>query len=305
MDTIDIQRELESRIREAGFSLAIGSIERLNDLKDDLEKNLRDGLISQAFFKERLSHFKFVPHNNDSKIKSIFVTAAPQTQQETVFWFHDKAHHIFVPPTYSDESDNKVQKILKDTLKPHGFRITRAIIPEKITAVRLGLARYGRNNITYIDEMGSYYRLRTFFSDFPVDEDHWHELELMPQCKNCTACQQSCPTNAILEERILLQSDRCLTYFNERMDDFPPWIDKSWHNSLIGCMQCQNVCPMNRNINIHPDNAVEFTEEETRAFLNAKNESELPISITNKLEELDFIEDWPLLVRNLKAILMK
>jgi epoxyqueuosine reductase len=69
-------------------------------------------------------------------------------------------------------------------------------------------------------------------------------------------------------------------------------------------MQCQNVCPVNKKINVHPGNAVEFTEEETRAFLDAKNQNELPISIIKKLEELDFIEDWPILVRNLKVMLI-
>jgi epoxyqueuosine reductase len=305
MVTGTITKQLQTNLKKQGFSMTTCSIERLDDLKRDLEVPRKSGLIGNDFFQERLSYFKFSPHDYRRGLKSIIITAAPQTQQETIFWYQGKEHCYPVPPTYSILTDKTVEKTIIDTIGPHSFTIFPALIPVKIAAVRTGMAKYGRNNITYCNGMGSYYRLKAFLTDLPAEEDQWHEFEIMPQCKNCNACLQSCPTRAIRAERILLQADRCLTYHNERIDDFPLWIDTSWHNSLIGCMQCQNVCPVNRNINIHPDNAVEFTEEETRAFLDAKNESELPIAIIKKLEELSLYEDWPLLVRNLKAILMK
>jgi epoxyqueuosine reductase len=304
METDTIIKQLEANLKDRGFSATTCRIEHLDDLKRDLQAPLKRGLIGNDFFQERLSYFKLSTHDYHDRLKSIIITAVPQPQQETIFWYQGKEHRCPIPPTYSTRTDNIVEKIIIDTIGPHNFTVLPALIPLKIAAVRTGLAKYGRNNITYSDGMGSYFRLNASLTDLPIYEDHWHELELMPQCENCKACLQSCPTGAIMTERILLQADRCLTYHNERTDDFPPWIDKSWHNSLIGCMQCQNVCPMNNNINIHQDNAVEFIEEETRAFLEAKNESELPVSVINKLEELEFYEDWLLLVRNLKAMLM-
>lgn len=303
METGAIIKEIEISLENQGFSIAAGSIEHLDDLKQDLEGPYNKGLIGQNFFQERLSNFKLSPHDYQEGLTSIIITAAPHLQQETIFWFQGKEHYYTIPPTYSIQTDKIVEKIIVDIINPYGFFVIPAFIPEKIAAVRTGLAKYGRNNITYCNGIGSYFRLKAFLTDLPVNEDHWHEFELMPQCGNCTACLQSCPTGAIMSERILLQSDRCLTYYNERIDDFPPWIDKSWHNSLIGCMQCQNVCPMNNKIDIRPDQAVEFIEEETEAFLNAVHENDLPDSVNIKLKGLSLLEDWPLLVRNLKVML--
>jgi epoxyqueuosine reductase len=304
MENSSIKKQLETNLKIRGFSVATCHIKHLDDLKRDLEAPLKRGLISDDFFREILSYFKLSPYDYQKGLKSIIITAAPQSPQETIFHYQGKEHHYPVPPTYSTLTDKTVEKIIIDTISPHKYTILPAFIPVKIAAVRTGLAKYGRNNITYCNSMGSYFRLKAFFTDLTVNEDHWYKLELMPQCKNCNACLQSCPTGAIMAERILLHAERCLTYHNEKADDFPPWMDRSWHNSLIGCMQCQNVCPVNKKINVHPGNAVEFTEEETRAFLDAKNQNELPISIIKKLEELDFIEDWPILVRNLKVMLI-
>ena len=299
----NLMQQLEIGLKNSGFSLTIGSVNHLNDLRQDLEKPFKAGLIGKTFFQERLSDFIFTPDEYNGKLNSIIVTAAPQTQQETIFWIQGKAHHFFIPPTYSNQSDNEIEKIILDTIEPYGFSITPAIIPLKIAAVRLGLARYGRNNITYCEGMGSYFRLKAFLSDYPVYEDHWHEFELIQQCENCNACLQSCPTGAIRSERILLQSDKCLTYHNERPGEFPSWIEKSWHNCLIGCLKCQTVCPMNNKIDIRPNKAVEFSEEETMEFLNAVDEQNLPGSVVTKLKELSLFEDWPLLARNLRVML--
>ncbi len=293
-----IIKQLETNLKGKGFSVTTCHIKHLEDLKRDLEAPFKRGLIAQNFFQERLSYFKLSLLDYREGLKSIIITAAPQRQQETVFWFQGKEHHYPIPPTYSIQTDKIVEKIIVNTINPYGFNIFPAFIPLKIAAVRTGLAKYGRNNITYCNGMGSYFRIKAFLSDLPVDEDHWHEFELMPQCENCDACFQSCPTGAIRTERILLQSDRCLTFLNERPGEFPIWVEKSWHNSLIGCMRCQTVCPMNKKINIHPDKAVEFIEEETRAFLNVVNERELSGSVIDKLEELSLFEDWLLLARS-------
>ncbi|HEY97656.1 MAG TPA: epoxyqueuosine reductase [Dehalococcoidia bacterium] len=303
METGTIMNQLEKNLKDQGFPVTTCHIKHLDDLKRDLETPLKRGLIGDDFFRERLSYLKLSPHDYREGLKTIIITAASQQPQETIFYHRGKKYRYLVPPTYSVKTDKLVEKIIIDTIAPHNYAILPAFIPSKIAAVRTGLAKYGRNNITYCNGMGSYFRLKAFLTDLPPGDDQWYEFELMPQCKNCNACLQSCPTGAITTERVLLQATRCLTYHNERIDDFPPWIDKSWHNSLIGCMQCQSVCPMNSKIDIHPDNTLEFMEEETQEFLNAKNEADLPVSVISKLEDLSLYEDWPLLVRNLKAML--
>ena len=45
-----------------------------------------------------------------------------------------------------------------------------------------------------------------------------------------------CPTKAIRQDRFLISAEQCLTFFNEKPDDFPEWVNPVWHNCLIGCM---------------------------------------------------------------------
>jgi epoxyqueuosine reductase len=303
MDNSIIISQLEVNLKDQGFSMTTCPIERLYDLKQDFEGPLKNGLISSSFFQERLSNFKLSPLDYREGLKSIIVTAAPQLPQMTIYQYQGKEHRCIVPPTYTDQTDKIIEKIIIDIIGSYNFSIFPALIPVKITAVRTGLTKYGRNNITYCNSMGSYFRLKAFMTDLPVDENMWHEFELMPQCNNCQACLRSCPTSAIRADRILLQADKCLTYFNEKMEEFPIWIKKSWHNSLIGCMRCQIVCPVNKKLNLHTDNAVKFSEEETEKLLNARDGQALPDSVLTKLRRLSLSEDWQLVARNLSVLL--
>jgi epoxyqueuosine reductase len=303
MEKSMIISQLEANLKDQGFSITTCPIERLHDLKHDLEKPLKNGLIGNDFFQERLSNFKLSPHDYREGLKSIIVTAAPQLPQVTIFWYHGKKHRYPVPPTYTNQTDKIIEKIIIDAIGSYNFGIYPVLIPVKIAAVRTGLAKYGRNNITYCNGMGSYFRLKAFITDLPADKNPWHEFELMPQCKSCKACLRSCPTGAIRADRMLLQSDRCLTYFNEKIEEFPIWVEKSWHNSLVGCMDCQIVCPVNKKFNIHQDSKVEFCEEETEKLINARDEQDLPDSVLARLHGLSLGEDWQIVARNLKVML--
>jgi epoxyqueuosine reductase len=303
MESSVIISHLEANLKDKGFSMATCPIERLYDLKQDLEAPLKNGLISTDFFRECLSRFKLSPHDYREGLKSIIVTAAPQPPQLTTFRHQGKEQRYPVPPTYTDRTDKIIEKIMVDTIGPYNFNLTPALIPVKIAAVRTGLAKYGRNNITYCNGMGSYFRLKAFMTDLPVAGNRWHEFELVPPCKNCQACLRSCPTGAIKADPILLQSDRCLTYFNENIKEFPTWVKKSWHNSLIGCMRCQIVCPLNHGLNTHTDSAVKFSEEETEKLLSARDEQALPDSVLTKLRGLSLDEDWQIVARNLRVML--
>ena len=121
-------------------------------------------------------------------------------------------------------------------------------MPEKLLAVRSGLARYGKNNITYVPGMGSLHRLAVFVSDLPCVEDNWGEVKTLKTCDGCTACMDACPTGAIVSDRFLIHAERCITFHNERIEEFPEWLDSSWHNCLVGCLRCQWVCPENRDV---------------------------------------------------------
>jgi epoxyqueuosine reductase len=80
-------------------------------------------------------------------------------------------------------------------------------------------------------------------------------------------------------------------------------MDPCWHNCLIGCSYCQNVCPQNRDLWQWVERGAEFSEEETALLLEGIPLDQLPAATVEKLKRLDLTEYARLLPRNLSALL--
>jgi epoxyqueuosine reductase len=305
MEPEDIIGLIKTNLLNRGFRMSTGRIGHLQELKNEIEGLYHQGLIDSGLFRQYLSHLNYSPSAGKTNPVSFILTAAPQTQQGITFNYHDREYYYPIPPTYYTKTDETIEKIISDSLIPLGYSLSPANFPFKSAAVRTGLARYGRNNITYCDGLGSYYRLKAFVTDLPVYQDSWQPAELMPRCENCTACLKACPTGAITGKRLLIHAERCLTYFNENLDDFPEWINRSWQRCLVGCMICQKVCPENKGFNIEPEINSTFSEEETNPFLNTLHEDDLPESVIYKLEKLSLLEYRASISRNLKIMLLR
>jgi epoxyqueuosine reductase len=200
---------------------------------------------------------------------------------------------------------NEVKNLLNKILEPSGYNIEYARVPQKTLAVLVGLAEYGRNNITYLPGSGSFHRLTTFYSDFPYDKENWQELRYMDLCEECSACTRNCPTGAIPTDRFLLRVEKCLTYHNEHPGDvpFPDWIDSSWHNCLVGCMRCQTICPANKKVIKWIEPGPSFSEEETQLLVSGKTMEELPEETRIKIKKHDLEAYLYVYPRNLGVIL--
>ena len=302
-----VTKELQQGLADAGYKSAVVSIEHLSDQRDDLSHLLEDGFLKEDFYGEIVKRydldFHFSLPADFPTAQSIIMTAAPQPKVIVTFNMSGTIYRVLIPPTYIHDSDSIVRDIISQYLQPAGYRIQDAILPEKPLAVHCGLATYGKNNITYMDGFGSYFRLRVFFSDLPCKFDNWRELKMMDQCEKCSACLQRCPTNAITRDGFLIEAGRCLTYFNEGDGQFPEWIDPSWHNCMIGCMICQDVCPVNRDHTRWIIEGEEFSEEETQLILEGKQAQDLPSGTIEKLRRLYMLDDYRLLQRNLGILL--
>jgi epoxyqueuosine reductase len=98
-----------------------------------------------------------------------------------------------------------------------------------------------------------------------------------------------------------------MVYHNEKKGDvpFPNWMDASWHNCIVGCMRCQRVCPLNKDVINWYGEEEEFSEEETNLLLERVARNELPPTTLQKLEHLsltDYLESLP---RNLGIFFRK
>lgn len=304
-----MQRELLSQLKERGYRGQIVSLKHLAELREEIEGRYRQGLFDEKFYRNWLMCFVFEPPASLPEAKCLIVVSVPQPQYRIVFTWKGEPRPLLIPPTYVGYNDTKkqVEKLLAQILGPQGYGVERAKLPEKLLAVRSGLAAYGRNNICYVPGMGSFQEPVAFFSDLPCEDDTWQEARMMDACENCTSCLHSCPTGAIASERFLLHAERCITFHNEQPGDvaFPNWMDPSWHNSLVGCMLCQKVCPQNKEFVNWAEDGPQFSEAETALVLKGVPLDQLPAETAAKWKNLGLDEDYGIFPRNLIAFVNK
>jgi epoxyqueuosine reductase len=297
----NLTEKVYSELRARGFHGRIISLRHLDNLILEIRNQLTKGLLSEVVYKEYGLYFLEGADKVPLEACSIIITAAPQPQFRVGFEFAGGRNHFLIPPTYTNKTDHIIERLINGVVGPSGYKLFPTRIPLKLAAVRSGLASYGRNNITYIEGMGSFHRLKAFLTDMPVEDEDWHKLKMLKQCNDCIACIKKCPTGAISSDNFVIKQDRCLTFHNERLAEFPQWIKDSWHNCLIGCMYCQKICPANRQFKNWIEHSVDFDESETEYILKS-DRKQLKTPTKKKLEIINLLDDFEVLQRNLSLL---
>jgi len=278
------------------------SSKHIPEIRKEIKKLYMDKRITKEIYNYVSKYFKFNVSKYLFDERYIIVAAIPQKTSILTLNIGERKLDVIIPPTYIYNKDqNRIYNILLKIFKDKK-KISYANLPKKLIAVRSGLAEYGRNNICYVKGMGSFNRLETYYIDFPLDVDNWYEESMMERCNTCSNCLVACPNKCIRENNFVIKAEHCLTYFNENINDFPEWIDNNSHNSLIGCMICQNVCPINKKY-----------KDKEKILSISKNESELllkefgKINLTKKLEEklrnINMDEYISVLPRNIRLLI--
>ncbi len=304
-----MQSIITQQVQELHGKVKIVPIKVLEVLENDIH-SVRDGeyksdlidLIAKDFFSFKLPNLQFT-------VRSIIVTAMPKPYVLAKFKWKGKCYS-FPNEDYLPHIDNskKVGSILNAILNPKGYHVKEVkSLPMKPLAVRSGLSLYGRNNVTYVEGMGSFINLKAFYSDVSCDSHELFKLRRMGACERCSQCLASCPTGAIKVDRHIIKAEQCLTYLNEFIDaeGFPDWLSASAHNSLHGCIVCQVACPMNKPYINNIESSVEFDEDETQLILDGIRLEDLPQAMMEKVHLLCLENYLPLLPRNLSVLLAK
>lgn len=294
--------KLSDHLASCGFRGAVVPVERLGDLESEMIP-LFTHKMDKGVYNDYLSKISFKVPDDYANAQSIIIIAAQQPKVTVTFHLDDRTYPVLIPPTYSYEIDKDMWKTLTKFLNNYGYTLKKAILPDKSLSVHSGLARYGKNNITYFEGWGSFVRQRIYFSDMPCPEDNWQELEVMDACHTCNACVRKCPTKAIRSDEFVIQAERCLTYWNESPYTFPGWVNPSWHNSLIGCMICQDVCPQNKAYRNNTIHGGEFSADDTQLILEGVPMEHLPDKAIVTLKHLGMDVEYHVLQRNLSAII--
>jgi len=296
-------RELSLQLVDRGYQWRIVPFQRLYDLQEEIDGRHRQRMFDDEFYQAWLAGFDRKPPDSLPGARSLIIVAIPRPQTQVVFHWDDQPRPLIIPPTYVgyDAIRHHVKDLLAGILLPAGFHVAPARLPHKLLAARSGLSQYGRNNISYVSGLGSFYQLVAVYSDMPCPQDNWQEAQMMERCQECQACLKHCPSGAISSDRFLLHAERCIVFHNEKSGQhpFPAWIDPAWHNCLIGCMHCQRVCPENRDVLGWIETQAEFSQEETSLLLEGVTLDQLPAATVEKLEQLELADSADILPRNL------
>jgi epoxyqueuosine reductase len=120
--------------------------------------------------------------------------------------------------------------------------VDSAPILDKAWAAKSGLGWIGKNSNLLTQQVGSFY----FIAELIIDLELEYDYATTDHCGTCTACIDSCPTEAIVAPYIV-DGSKCISYFTiELKDNIPAEMKGKFDDWAFGCDICQDVCPWNK-----------------------------------------------------------
>lgn len=135
--------------------------------------------------------------------------------------------------------------------------VDSAPVLDKVWAAKSGLGWMGKNSNLITQKIGSFY----FIAELIVDLDLAYDTSTTDHCGSCTACIDSCPTEAIVAPYVV-DGSKCISYFTiELKDNLPQDMKGKFDDWIFGCDVCQDVCPWNRFSKLHNEPLFRATPE--------------------------------------------
>jgi len=120
--------------------------------------------------------------------------------------------------------------------------VDSAPILDKAWAAKSGLGWIGKNSNLLTQQVGSFY----FIAELIIDLELEYDYAITDHCGTCTACIDSCPTEAIVAPYIV-DGSKCISYFTiELKENIPAEMKGKLDDWAFGCDICQDVCPWNK-----------------------------------------------------------
>lgn len=117
-----------------------------------------------------------------------------------------------------------------------------APVLDRAWAKKSGLGWIGKNANLIHPKAGSFFFIAELILDLELDTD----APVKDYCGSCTRCMDACPTDAIVQPRVV-DGSKCISYFTiELRDNIPQSFKNKFENWMFGCDICQDVCPWNR-----------------------------------------------------------
>lgn len=124
-----------------------------------------------------------------------------------------------------------------------GFADSAPVL-EKTWAQKSGLGWIAKNGNLITKQHGSFFFIATLITDLELNYD---DPFVKDYCGSCTRCIDACPTDAILDNKVI-DGSKCISYFTIELKDMliPEKMKGQFANKMFGCDICQDVCPWNK-----------------------------------------------------------
>ncbi|EKD78250.1 MAG: hypothetical protein ACD_41C00384G0005 [uncultured bacterium] len=165
---------------------------------------------------------------------------------------NDPARGIFARYTWGRDYHQVIKRKLLDlihhletelgtTIQARAYVDTGPIL-ERELAERAGIGFTGNNSMLISPLFGSY----LFLSEIIIDQElPVVSVKARGGCRTCRKCVKRCPTNAIVENKVI-DARRCISYLTiESKGVIPEALRPLMKNRVYGCDICQEVCPWN------------------------------------------------------------
>jgi len=269
--------QIIQQLEQAGFRAAFLPISAMEQVKEHYDTLLERGPDTQ-WLRNAVKHFhENQPPKLEFEPRSILVTAHPYVGGKLMLHRKGEVIEIPIPPNcFGLPPERWIVKVLPAVVPGIQLGDIRGI-SVKLLAVLSGLGQYGRNNLCYVGEWGSYADPSSFYTDIPYEGPVQADLR-MAACETCDLCRRACPTGAIGDTQVI-DASHCLSSANNgRKGPMPHWVPKGAHHTLVECLRCQECCPQNPPVDY--SHTLELDEAETKRLLSRRKK--MPADIEQK-----------------------
>jgi len=241
---------VKSTAKELGFDYCgIAKAQKLNEDAVRLETWLRRGFhgsmqYMEKYFDLRVDPTLLVP--GAKSVITLMLNYFPSQQQKNTApkiskYAFGKDYHEVIKSKLNNFLFMLQEKI--GDIHGRGF-VDSAPVLERTWAQRSGLGWIGRNGNLITKQQGSFFFVATLITDLELLYDDPFAKDY---CGTCRRCIDACPTNAILDNKVINGSS-CISYFTIELKDMliPDEMKGKFQNWMFGCDICQDVCPWNR-----------------------------------------------------------
>jgi epoxyqueuosine reductase len=241
---------IKNKCNELGFSYCgIARAEKLDEDARRLDAWLTAGMHGKMQYMENHFELRTDPTRLVPGAKSVItllINYFPREQQKSCA---PKIAKYAYGYDYHELIREKLRNLLAlmkleiGEINGRGF-VDSAPVLERAWATKSGLGWIGKNGNLLHKQAGSFFFIATLIVDIELAYDDPFAKDY---CGSCRRCIEACPTDAIVDNKVV-DGSKCISYFTIELKDalLPEHMKNRFADWMFGCDVCQDVCPWNR-----------------------------------------------------------